>query len=62
MNKTRKSRRRLRRCFFFFHDWGWPIRAVKDGPDIQTCTRCGKTRLSKVRFGPSNVGQKEGPP
>lgn len=29
------------------HDWGWPVRQV------QTCVRCGSTRVSRVDLTPS---------
>jgi hypothetical protein len=33
---------------FCRHDYGWPRRV--DGADIQTCTRCGVERKSKIQF------------
>jgi hypothetical protein len=34
---------------FCRHDYGWPRRV--NGADIQTCTRCGAERKSKIQFG-----------
>lgn len=30
------------------HQYGWPRRV--DGVDVQTCTRCGATKKSKIQF------------
>jgi hypothetical protein len=34
---------------FWRHEYGWPRRV--DGRDLQTCTRCGARRESKIQFG-----------
>ncbi len=32
------------------HNWGWPRRDKARKVDVQTCTRCGAQRDSKIQF------------
>ncbi len=40
---------------FCFHRWGFPRRCAQyeehEDVDVQTCLKCGATRLSLVQFG-----------
>ena len=43
-------------AFDHFHRWGFPQRQKefegRRAVDVQTCTECGRQRISPVQFGP----------